>query len=60
MSRAKGLDPREATKLALDLTKDIGAPFADPDHDWSRTAAIDIADEDMCYWDCDGGEGRNS
>lgn len=60
MSRDKTLDRREATRLALDTTSAIGVPFSDPDHDWSRTAAIDIADEEMSYWDCEPDAGANS
>jgi hypothetical protein len=57
--RKGGLDRTAAYAAALDAAKMIEAPFGHPDHDWSRASAIDIADEDMSYWDCDvaGGNG---
>jgi len=51
MSQCKDLDQREAHKLALDALKGMEAEFGHPDYDWSRASAIDIADEEMTYWD---------
>ena len=51
MSRCKELDKREAYKAALDALRGQEAEFGHPDYDWSRAAAVDVADEEMTYWD---------
>lgn len=56
--RRGGLDKDAAFEAAIDMLKMQGAQFGDPDYDWSRMSAIDLADEDMSYWDNDGPVGN--
>ncbi|NOD65764.1 hypothetical protein [Ruegeria sp. HKCCD6109] len=57
--RDLSLSKHESYKLALDAVKGMGVPFGHPDYDWSRASAIDIADEEMTYWD-ECADGSNS
>jgi hypothetical protein len=50
-SRCNTLSDHEAHKLALDAVKGMDVEFGHPDYDWSRLGAIDLADEEMTYWD---------
>lgn len=50
----------EAMEIALETMRSLRdmntiGEFADPDSEWSRDAAKDIADEEMTYWDQEGG-----
>lgn len=54
-----GLDKDAAYLAALDITKMLEVPFGHPDYNWSRMGAVDLADEDMSYWDHDGPTGAN-
>jgi hypothetical protein len=49
-----GLDKNAAFEAALDMLIMQDEPFGSLDYDWSRMSAIDLADEDMSYWDHDG------
>lgn len=51
--RRGGLDPQDAYQQALDAIKLMEVEFGHPDYDWSRLSAIDVADEEMTYWDHD-------
>ncbi len=46
-----GLKFKDAAKHATELLPALGIEFGHPDYDWSRASAIDIADEEMTYWD---------
>lgn len=48
-----GLDRKDAMDTALESLRMMEAEFGDKDYDWSRMSAIDVADEDMSYWDYD-------
>lgn len=54
-----GLDAEAAMNAALDAVKLMDAEFGNKDYDWSRMSAIDVADEDMTYWDCGEPDGKN-
>jgi len=47
----------ELAIAAMRALRDLGEEFefADQRSDWSRAAAIEIADEEMSYWDNEGG-----
>jgi hypothetical protein len=51
-SRDTTLTDSEAVKLAIEAVQAMDTEFGHPDYDWSRTTAIDVADEEMTYWDC--------
>ena len=53
MQHRSDLDLDTAYAAALDSIKGMGVPFGDPDYDWCRLSAIDVADEEMTYWDHD-------
>lgn len=46
-----------AMRALLDLGPEF--EFADPRSEWSREAAIEIADEEMSYWDQDDGDAND-
>lgn len=56
--RSRGLGMAEAYGFAIDALKAYGGEFGDPDWDWSRASARDMADEEMAYWESGGGEGN--
>lgn len=51
MKQDESLDTFEAHKLSLDVVRSLDLEFGDPDIEWSRVGAIDIAEEEMTYWD---------
>lgn len=53
--RRGGVDKETAFLMALEAVAGIGEQFGSPDCDWSRMSAIDVADEEMTYWDDVGG-----
>lgn len=57
-SRDRDLHTADAYDIALDVLRSHSddLEFGDPQHDWSRVSAIDLADEEMSYWesDCEG------
>ena len=57
--RARSLDKADAYTIAIDVLKSLDVEFGDPDWDWSRASARDIAEEEMSYWDDEGAEGNN-
>lgn len=56
--RKGGLDRESAFSAALDAVKGLDAVFGQADFDWSRASAVDVADEEMTYWD-EGPGGEN-
>jgi hypothetical protein len=56
MSRFKDLSVSDAYTLAIGAVEGQGVEFGHVDYCWDRAGAIDIADEDMQYWDGDSPE----
>jgi len=56
--RDKDMRLSDAYSYAIGVLRGHEVPFGHVDHDWSRGTAIDIADEEMCYWDGDHSEGN--
>lgn len=55
MHRCKGMDEKGAIEASLAALRTMGVEYGHPDYDWSRASAIDIADEEMEYFDAEGG-----
>lgn len=51
VSHRSGMAKEDAYQVALEAARMLEVEFGHPDYDWSRTGAIDIADEEMSYWD---------
>lgn len=58
MSRASDLSKSDAYDIAIEALKFADAEFGDADFCWGRAGAIDIADEEMHYWDEEGAAGN--
>ena len=58
MNRCKDMSENDAIEISLSALRTMGVEYGDPDYDWSRASAIDIADEEMQYFD--EAEGGNS
>lgn len=48
----------DALDMAIEAMKGMGEEFGNQSCDWSRASAIDLADEEIHYWDIEG-EGGN-
>lgn len=46
-----GMSKHDAYQAALEAVRLMEVEFGNVDYDWSRAGAIDIADEEMAYWD---------
>jgi hypothetical protein len=58
--QVKGLlGEHESYLMALESMKNNEEEFGDEKSDWSRVSAIDIADEEMSYWENDGDPSDN-
>jgi hypothetical protein len=56
------IDKETAVGLAIEAIKslaELGDKFGDPDFAWDKDAAIEIADEEMSYWDSDEAVGNS-
>lgn len=42
--------------MAISVLSSLGEPYGDPSLDWSHDGARELADDEMQYWDRDGGE----
>lgn len=51
ITHRSGLVGEDAYQAALEAARLLEVEFGHPDYDWSRLGAIDIADEEMTYWD---------
>ena len=51
ISHKSGMSREDAYEAALEALKMLEVEFGNPDYDWSRIGAIDLADEEMSYWD---------
>lgn len=57
--RRGGLDIEAAYEAALEALRMMDEEFGDDSVDWSRSGAVDLADEEMQYWDCDTAVGNS-
>lgn len=58
--RRAALGVHESYRMALENLRFLEEEFGCPHMIWNRSAAIDIADEEMSYWDHDEPEGNSA
>jgi hypothetical protein len=55
MQRARGIHLDDAYDAAIAYISSLPDPFGDPAYEWTHEGAREMADDDMDYWECDGG-----
>lgn len=54
-----GLPKDDSYSVAISVMRNMPCKYGDKDYDWTISSAIDMADEEMSYWD-ESGSGSNS